>query len=108
MGARRSVLRSPIRSRPEPDVTRVSRSRIADGPSHWGHRLASERLGAGASRRGAGGRCAHRAHHRRDPSLQVADRRTRVLGAILGALATKFIEPTYEARAKLWVLSMNP
>lgn len=31
-----------------------------------------------------------------------------VLGAILGTVATNFIEPTYEARAKLWVLSVNP
>ncbi|MEO6529182.1 MAG: polysaccharide biosynthesis tyrosine autokinase [Gemmatimonadaceae bacterium] len=31
-----------------------------------------------------------------------------VLGGVLGAMATQFIRPTYEARAKLWVLSMNP
>src|SRR5881227_1915238 len=31
-----------------------------------------------------------------------------VAGAILGALATNFIQPTYEARAKLWVVSSTP
>src|SRR4051812_26331309 len=31
-----------------------------------------------------------------------------VLGAILGTLATNFIQPTYEARAKLWVVSSTP
>jgi polysaccharide biosynthesis transport protein len=31
-----------------------------------------------------------------------------VLGAILGTLATRFVQPTYEARAKLWVVSTNP
>jgi len=31
-----------------------------------------------------------------------------VLGAVLGVLATKFVEPTYEARAKIWIMSANP
>jgi tyrosine-protein kinase Etk/Wzc len=31
-----------------------------------------------------------------------------VAGAILGAIATRFVEPTYEARAKIWIMSANP
>ena len=31
-----------------------------------------------------------------------------VLGGIVGTLATRFIQPTYEARAKLWVVSSSP
>ncbi len=31
-----------------------------------------------------------------------------VLGAILGAVATRFVEPTFEARAKIWIMSANP
>ena len=31
-----------------------------------------------------------------------------VLGAILGVVATHFVEPTYEARAKIWIMSANP
>jgi tyrosine-protein kinase Etk/Wzc len=31
-----------------------------------------------------------------------------VLGAVLGAVATRFVEPTYEARAKIWIMSANP
>jgi succinoglycan biosynthesis transport protein ExoP len=31
-----------------------------------------------------------------------------VLGAILGVVATRFVEPTYEARAKIWIMSANP
>ncbi|MEO8560565.1 MAG: polysaccharide biosynthesis tyrosine autokinase [bacterium] len=31
-----------------------------------------------------------------------------IVGAILGAVATRFVAPTYDARAKLWVLSSNP
>ena len=30
------------------------------------------------------------------------------LGAILGVVATRFVEPTYEARAKIWIMSANP
>ena len=31
-----------------------------------------------------------------------------VLGAILGVIATRFVEPTFEARAKIWIMSANP
>jgi succinoglycan biosynthesis transport protein ExoP len=31
-----------------------------------------------------------------------------VLGGILGALATRFVAPTYEARAKVWIMSASP
>ena len=31
-----------------------------------------------------------------------------VLGAILGAVATRFVEPRFEARAKIWIMSANP
>ncbi|HEX7979578.1 MAG TPA: hypothetical protein VF461_13310, partial [Gemmatimonadaceae bacterium] len=31
-----------------------------------------------------------------------------VLGAVLGAVATRFVEPTFEARAKIWIMSANP
>jgi capsular exopolysaccharide synthesis family protein len=31
-----------------------------------------------------------------------------VLGAVLGVVATRFVEPTYEARAKIWIMSANP
>ena len=31
-----------------------------------------------------------------------------VLGAVLGAIATRFVEPTYEARAKIWIMTANP
>jgi tyrosine-protein kinase Etk/Wzc len=31
-----------------------------------------------------------------------------VLGAILGVVATRFVEPTFEARAKIWIMSANP
>jgi succinoglycan biosynthesis transport protein ExoP len=30
------------------------------------------------------------------------------LGAVLGMIATRFVEPTYEARAKIWIMSANP
>jgi succinoglycan biosynthesis transport protein ExoP len=30
------------------------------------------------------------------------------LGAVLGAIATRFVEPTYEARAKIWIMTANP
>jgi succinoglycan biosynthesis transport protein ExoP len=31
-----------------------------------------------------------------------------IVGGILGGVATRFVSPTYEARARLWVLSINP
>ena len=31
-----------------------------------------------------------------------------VLGAVIGAIATKFVEPTYEVRAKVWIMSPKP
>ena len=31
-----------------------------------------------------------------------------IVGGILGGIATRFVAPVYEARAKLWVLSNNP
>jgi polysaccharide biosynthesis transport protein len=31
-----------------------------------------------------------------------------IVGGVLGGIATRFVSPTFEARAKLWVLSNNP
>src|SRR5215207_6892421 len=31
-----------------------------------------------------------------------------ILGGIIGAIATKFVAPTYEARAKVWIMSAKP
>lgn len=31
-----------------------------------------------------------------------------ILGAIFGAIATRFVQPTYEVRAKVWILSPKP
>jgi hypothetical protein len=31
-----------------------------------------------------------------------------VVGAVLGAIATRFVEPTFEARAKIWIMTANP
>ncbi|HEU4720648.1 MAG TPA: hypothetical protein VFS59_04735, partial [Gemmatimonadaceae bacterium] len=31
-----------------------------------------------------------------------------ILGGIFGAIATRFVEPTYEARAKVWIMSARP
>jgi succinoglycan biosynthesis transport protein ExoP len=31
-----------------------------------------------------------------------------VLGGIFGAVATRFVEPTFEARAKVWIMSASP
>ena len=31
-----------------------------------------------------------------------------ILGGLLGAIATRFVSPTYEARAKVWIQSPKP
>src|SRR4051812_7843767 len=31
-----------------------------------------------------------------------------ILGAVLGMIATRFVQPTFEARAKVWIMSPKP